>query len=78
MDCDSESIVDLMLSINLFSGSFLSICAIYLSISDILSIDSDNEVIMDLMLSINLFSGSFLSMPDQLSVRFDTESSINL
>ena len=25
MDCDNEAIIDLLLSINLFSGSFLSI-----------------------------------------------------
>ena len=49
-----------MLSINSFSGSFLSICDIFLLISDTLSIDSDNVAIIDLMLSINLFSGSFL------------------
>ena len=67
-----------MLSTNLVSGSFLSICAIFLSIFGILLIDQDNELIIDLMLSINLFSGSFLSIPDKLSTRFDNESDINL
>ena len=66
-----------MLSTNLVSGSFLSICAIFLSIFDILLIDQDNELIIDLMLSINLFSGSVLSIPDKLSTRFDNESDIN-
>ena len=56
----------------------LSICDIFLSISDILSIDCDNEDIVDLMLSINLFSGSFLLITDKLLTRLDSELDINL
>ena len=67
-----------MLSINLFSGSFLSICGILLSISDILLIDCDNESVIDLIVSINLFLGSLLSITDKLSTRFDNGSDINL
>ena len=79
IDCDNEAIIDLMISVNLFSGSFLSICAIFFYQSrDTLSIDCDNEAIIDLMLSINLFSGSFLLIPDKLSTRLDSELDINL
>ena len=78
IDCDNESIIDLMLSVNLFSVSFLLICDILFSISYILLNDCDSEVIIDLMLSTNLFSCSLLSIPDKLSTRFDNESCINL
>ena len=60
----SELIIDLMLTINLFSCSFLSMCMIFLSISDILLIDCVNENTIDLMLSINILSGSFSSICD--------------
>ena len=67
-----------MLSINLFSCSYLSICDFLLSVSNILLIDCDNESFIDLMLSINLFLGSLLLISDQLSTKFDSESCINL
>ena len=67
-----------MLSVNLFSGSLLSIRAIFLSISDTLSLDRDNEAVIDLTLSTILFSDSLLSIPDKLLTRFDNESCINL
>ena len=63
-----------MLSINLLSGSFLSICMIFLSIPDILLLDRDNESVIDLMLSINLFSSSLLLMSDKSLTSFDNES----
>ena len=65
-----------MLSINLFSCSFLELCDIFLSICDILLIDCHNESVIDLIVSINLLSGSLLSIPDRLLTRFDNESFI--
>ena len=67
-----------MLSIILFSSSFLALCDIFLLICDILLRDCDNESFMDLIVSTNLFSVSLLSMPDKLSTRFYNESSVNL
>ena len=75
IDCDNEAMIDLMLPINSFFQSFLSICDIFfLSICHTLSIDCDNEDIIDLM----LFSGSFLSICDKLSKALASDLSINL
>ena len=53
-----------MLSINLLSGSLLSIRAIFWSISYILLTGFNNKSIIDLMLSVNFLSGSLLSIRD--------------
>ena len=43
-DYDNDDTIDLMLSVKVLSGSLLSICAIFLSISDFLSIDCFSEI----------------------------------
>ena len=67
-----------MLSVKVLSGSFLSICDIFLSISDTLSKDCVNENIIDHMLSLNLSYDIFLSIFDTLSIDCYNEYVIDL
>ena len=75
----------IVLTIDLFSGSLLSIFDIFVSLSDTLSVDYNNEAIIDLMLSAKLFLGSllpifdiFLSISDTLSIDCDNKGIIDL